>query len=136
MNDLVTLQKLLTVSEVKYDQQRQALSKLLQEEYRLRNELIRLSEMGRTAQQQTKTTAVMQAIGADLLWQGWLGRARAEQNMKLARVLARKEHEKGKVRQAFGKVAAVRELINQAQQTQRKAAARKDLNLAIGNAIK
>lgn len=51
-------------------------------------------------------------IGADVLWEGWVSRTRADLNTQLARVLAQKAQMTAELRQAFGKqiaAAAIRD---------------------------
>ncbi len=108
---MTMLDQLLVVSRAKYDHQRQAFAKILAEESRLRQEIARLDDLNKSAVQRETDITEMRAIGADLLWQGWLSRSKTTLNMELARVLATKTHEQEIVRQAFGKVAALQELI-------------------------
>lgn len=54
-------------------------------------------------------------IGADILWQGWVGRTREDLNIQLAQVLAQKEHLIAKLRKAFGKKTAAAEMLNLSQ---------------------
>ncbi len=131
MSDRAALEKLLTVSQARYDHQQQAFARIVAEEKRLRGELARLTEMGRANAQDSDGLRPMQAIGADLLWQGWLARAQTTLNMQLARVLAVKEFEQRKVRQAFGKVVALQDLIRDARKKQRAVVAKKGLDQAI-----
>lgn len=135
MNSSDQLESLLAISRINYDHQRQTFAKILQEEAQLRQELVRLAEMGQAGRQNDVNAISMRAIGADLLWKSWLGRSRSELNMKLARVLATKEQEQEKVRRAFGKVNALEELVLSGRVKQRKTDARRDLELAINNAL-
>lgn len=50
-------------------------------------------------------------IGADVLWEGWVSRARADLNTQLAQVLAQKAHMTVALRHAFGKQNAAREML-------------------------
>lgn len=62
------------------------------------------------------------AIGADILWQGWVGRSRRALNIELAQVLAQKAERMGALRQAFGRTAALDSLREAATQERRTAA--------------
>lgn len=125
------LEQLLIVSEARYERQRRVLVKITAEETELRRELMRLSQMAHTADQHETAIDQMRAIGADLLWQSWVGRAKATLNMRLARLLAIKEYEQAKVRQAFGRTIAFNELIEQPKREQRKRRAQQSLSVAI-----
>lgn len=111
MTEISQLRQLIVITQAQYDHQRQIFAKVLNEETRMREELQRLSDLDKAAGRTQDQIRGMRAIGADLLWRGWLSRSRTELNMQLARVLAIKEHEQEKVRQAFGKVVALEELI-------------------------
>lgn len=132
MNDL---QQLLTVSQAQYEQQRGILVGIISEEADLRRELARLTEMATAAEPHDPSFDGLRAIGADLLWQGWVGRARVTLNMRLARLLARKEHEQEKVRRAFGKVVALQELIEAAEGRHHRKKAQQSLSIAIDQSL-
>lgn len=105
--DLATL---LTITQAKYDQQQQSFQKLVAEENRLRGELARLAAALKQSQTEPEQESDMRAIGADILWQGWVGRSKTQLNLKLAQVLALKSHHLAQVKQAYGKVLVVKEL--------------------------
>ncbi len=54
---------------------------------------------------------VVRQIGADVLWQGWVGRTRESLNIELAQILAQKEHLKSELQRAFGKQMAAKEML-------------------------
>lgn len=122
---------MLTVSEAQYERQRHALAQIIAQEAQLRQELARLSDMATPATRSTAPADRMQAIGADLLWHGWVSRAKVKLNMRLARLLAAKGQEQDKVRKAFGKVIALRELIRAADKEERERHAQQRLSMAI-----
>ena len=125
------LSALLEVSDLLYARQRQALVAILQEEAVLRRELVRLSEMGGADHEDTAELSGMKVIGADLLWNGWLARAKTDANIRLAQVLARKDFEQNRVRKAFGKVTALQQIISDQQKEAKRAAAKATLGQAI-----
>ena len=131
MKDLAGLQALLAASEAAYESQRKSLARLQQEEISLRAELERLQALDRLP----ADPGGMRAIGADVLWRGWLGRARAGLNLRLARVLARKLHEQERLRRAFGRVCALRELVATEAERRRKSARARSLDAAIRIAL-
>lgn len=136
MTDRAQLKELLQVSDVQYNHQRQALEKITQEESKLRQELMRLSAMNETPEAEDDPRASMRTVGADLLWQGWLSRAKTEVNMHLARVLAAKAHEQTKVRRAFGKVSALREILKEEEAKHRKKLAKAELEKAVTHSLR
>lgn len=56
------------------------------------------------------------SVGADMLWQAWAGRARADIQIRLARVLARKGTAMRALRVAHGRSEAAAALCQQARQ--------------------
>lgn len=59
----------------------------------------------------------MRALGADLLWEGWIMRQRMALNIRLANLLVQKEALRAEMRKAFGraKVAQALSLAEQAK---------------------
>ncbi len=115
MNKVDDLGMLLVITQAKYDQQQQSFQKLVSEENRLRAELIRLDVTARQAQSEPIGKQEMRAIGADIIWQGWVTRTKTQLNLKLAQVLALKLHHLAQVKNAYGKVLVVKELLGQAR---------------------
>ena len=125
---------LVAVTEAAYARRQQDLAAVLAEENRLRGELARLDGM-RHAAASDAGAMPLQAIGADVLWQGWIGRAKTAVNLQLARTLARKEPHQAAVRQAYGKMLVAREMQGQARARLRGRAARRALDAAIADAV-
>ena len=125
------LQDLHRITRARYDQRQQSFAKVLAEETHLRNELARLDDMHRDTQAPDPTP--MRAIGADIMWQGWVGRARTDMNLRLARVLSVKERHLLEVRRAYGKVLVVEELQSRMLQEHRNN--RDDASLAQAIAL-
>lgn len=123
INDLTTMQKLV---EVKYRQQQESFARLLAQEARLRTSLQQLDMQ--MVESRSSADVQQRAIGADLLWQGWIGRKKRELNMHLAQVLAVKERHVAQVRTAYGKVLVTDALLGDAiiQTKQRKAQSQLD----------
>ena len=91
------------------------------QESKLRADLIRLD------QHQKQNLALPAAelfaprhIGADVLWQGWVGRTRTELNQQLALVLAHKAQMMKALRRAHGKHHAANQIWEDAQRARRK----------------
>lgn len=57
----------------------------------------------------------MRALGADLLWEGWIMRQRMALNIRLANLLVQKEALRNEMRQAFGR-AKVADALSLAEQ--------------------
>lgn len=131
MSNMQDLTKLLMICETRYAQTQQEFTKLCAEEHRLRAEIDRLSSMGQQAQVPTVEVAEMRAIGADVIWQGWLGRAKTALNMSLAQILAAKESHIGEVRTAYGKLLMVKKLLSDMKMEKRK----NTNNIELANAI-
>lgn len=130
------LKELLMISSTRYDHQRQVFAKIVEQEKHLRQEIARLDTLGQSMHEDEETLSGMRVIGADLLWQGWLSRSKSELNMQLARILAIKAHEQEKVRQAFGKVVALQELIKAEGKKRQRKNAQTSLGLAIDHALR
>lgn len=96
------------VTEALYRAEAVRMQKLLHEESRLREALARLDAQhaANRALPEADLDGLRQ-IGGDMIWQGWVGRKKAELQSELARVLARKGQIVGKLRRAFGKAQAV-----------------------------
>ncbi|WP_298921806.1 hypothetical protein [uncultured Roseobacter sp.] len=107
---IAELEQLRKLVDARYQVRQQAFRSLLTRENTLRNELIKLSEQKRASEKNGELQ--MRAIGADVIWNAWLEKAKISLNMQLALVLAEKEQHVRQVRQAFGKVMAADELLD------------------------
>lgn len=135
MNTLTQLTALLAVTQAKYDQQQQSFGKLVSEENRLRTELEQLDAAARRAQTEPNGESEMRAIGADIIWQGWVARSKTRLNHKLAQVLALKLHQLAQVKQAYGKVLVIKELRDQARSKSTTKRAQNALAQAIDHTL-
>ncbi|MEP2642831.1 hypothetical protein [Roseobacter sp.] len=108
---LEDVRTLHTLADAKYQARQQRFQKLLARENVVRAELVKLGE--REAAANATNDPNMRAIGADVIWKSWLGRARVSLNMKLALIMAEKEQHLRQVREAYGKVLASEALVNQ-----------------------
>jgi hypothetical protein len=131
MTELETLEQLLVLTRIKYDRQQQDFAKILAEEASIRQKLDQLVALNQAAEPGDMDHIGMQAIGADILWQGWLGRAKTSLNMQFSRVLARKAHEQTKIRRAHGKVVAIETLIHTMKESQRKTRKARQLDATL-----
>ncbi|MEM6939019.1 MAG: hypothetical protein AAF943_01080 [Pseudomonadota bacterium] len=106
---------LWSVAQAQYEQERRSFAQILLEERRLRAEVQRISDLDTPLMQTPETLGDMRAIGADVLWRGWLSRSKSAINQDLARILARKTRHQDQVRRAFGKLKAIEKLIADAK---------------------
>lgn len=132
---MTELEQMEAITEARYQQQQQGFQRVLAEENRLRSELMRLDEHLRETRITSHDDTRIRAIGADVIWQAWAGRRKTELNMKLARVLAMKEHHLAQVRRAYGKLLVSRELIAQERDLLKRQKARTELDRAIDQSL-
>lgn len=135
MSELADLRQLQAIVQAKYQHQQQSFGRLVAEEARLRDELARLDGFLADTRSMSPQEREMRAIGADLVWQSWLGRSKAQLNLKLAQILAIKEQHLKQVRTAYGKLLVVQELISNGTSDHRKKAARDALSRATSQSL-
>lgn len=109
VESLAAMQQLV---DLKYRQQQESFARLIAQENTLRASLGQLD--AKLEQSRRNTDAQQSAIGADILWNAWVGRKKRELNMKLAQVLAVKEQHIAQVRKAYGKVIVTEALFKAA----------------------
>ncbi|MEM9968401.1 MAG: hypothetical protein AAF755_09900 [Pseudomonadota bacterium] len=128
MTQLKKLHAMQRVLQARFDEKQQHFQKLTAREVQLRQELSRLSEQGRRG---ANTDMALQSIGADMLWRGWVGRAKTKLNIELAQTLALKNYHLDEVKEAYGKLLAINQLVSKQQEKQRKTTAEVRLSNAI-----
>lgn len=69
----------------------------------------------------------IRGVGGDILWQGWIGRNRAELNRALALCLAQKAQGMERLRRAHGRHAAARQIAGKAGTAQRAKNAKREM---------
>ena len=126
---MANLSDLHQLTRVHYERAQQSLKSLAQQEALIRAELQRLSEQERAA------NANARAIGADVIWLGWVGRSKAQLNIALAQILAQKEHHLARVRTAYGKVLVTRQLAENAARDRSHARSKAQLETAQETAL-
>jgi hypothetical protein len=124
------IHQLCQVTAMAYEKELAAVQPLLDEEAKIRADLAKLDKQVSEAQQRSDLGS-MQAIGADVIWQAWAGRARSQLNISLAQVLARKAQVMARIRKAFGRKRVAEQLLSQTQDEQKKKAAAAALQVAI-----
>lgn len=125
-SDLAMMQKLV---DMKYRQQQESFGRLIAEESRLRASLAQLD--AHLAQSESDLDAPQKAIGADIVWQSWVGRNKRVLNIQLAQILAVKERHIAQVKEAYGKVLATQELHDRVRQVDKRKMAQAHLDRAI-----
>lgn len=108
--------------------------RLAAEEARIRADLAALDAGRRDARALSEADlAAPRSVGADMLWQAWAGRARAQMQMRLARVLARKGEAMRGLQAAHGRCEAAESLRERAlkSQAQRRAGSRMALEQSL-----
>ncbi|GAA6188393.1 hypothetical protein [Litorivita sp. NS0012-18] len=105
---------LVQVTDALYQVELAKVQKIAAEEARLRQALADLDAQARDAMEAAQNDMMaLRALGADLLWRQWVGRARAGLQMQLAQVLVRKNEAMTRLRRAFGKSSVAQELRDQ-----------------------
>ena len=123
------LEQLHTALEAKYLARRAATANLLQREGVLRQDIEKLNNQDREVD--ANAGDAMHAVGADLIWEAWVGRSKAKLNIQLAQVLAQKEMAQRGVAKEFAKMHAVESLLQKNRRLARKQAAEKALAAAV-----
>ncbi len=131
MNRAEDLNELLRITQIAYDRQQDSFQKFVVEENRLRRDLDLLDQSSLRARAGSENNGGMRAIGADIIWQGWVSQSRTQLNQKLARVLVQKSQQLSLVKKAYGKVMVVKEMQEKADRNASLAAA----NIALAKAI-
>jgi len=105
------LKSLVGIMEVRFLQRQTTFAKIVAEENRLRAELAKIDQLASDAQ--SKDDAYLKAIGADVIWNAWVGKTKSQLNRELALVLAQKNKILGSVRREFGKLLSAEQLLKQ-----------------------
>ena len=106
------LQDLANLTDAIYQAELQKMVVLNQKEAEIRRKIADLENIRRdNLQLPSNDLNAVRQIGADVLWQGWVGRTRESLNIELAQILAQKEYMKSALQRAFGKQAAAKELV-------------------------
>lgn len=105
---------LVSLTEAIYRSESARMQALLVEERRLRAELRQLEEVRRGGRDRPETWLQgYREIGADIMWQGWIGRSKAHLHADLARVLGLKGQVIGQLRRTYGKYHAASTLLQE-----------------------
>lgn len=105
---------LARMTDAVYQSRLARMQRLMADETALRQELASLEVARRNNLAVEFSPADMRAIGADILWEGWIVRQRTALNMRLANLLVQKEAMRVEIREVFGR-AQVAKALNDAQ---------------------
>ena len=133
MTRLADLEHLVTLSDARYRREQQSIQRVLAEENRLRASLRQLDLHLQESRQ--NCDEAQRALGADLLWHGWVGRKKTQLNQQLARLLVIKEQHLKQVRHAYGKLLVSQRIRDDAKSVQRKKRRDAALDQAIETAV-
>ena len=109
------MKTLLQLEQLRSLKSQKALAEIQAEEARLRRQIGTLQQHRRNSHDTDPELMPMRAIGADILWQGWIDRTQADLNIDLARVLARKAPIVQRARKNIGRRETVSELKDHMQ---------------------
>jgi|SRR6056297_3102430 len=116
-----SIDDLVAVTEAIYRAKLAELEPVLLQERRLRRALADLDEKTReNAAVPSVELTDLQRLGGDVMWRAWVAESRAELQMRLAQVLARKAEKMATLRKSFGKAEAV-SIMNRQQAEVHKA---------------
>ena len=118
------LQELAQITETIFAAQSTTMQQLRTQEAQLRNDLATLNANAKQAEADFNSDLSLKATGADILWQGWAGRNRAELQTRLANILVSKAEEAENLKQAFGRKEVAAELVQRNIQDRRKMTSR------------
>lgn len=116
---------------LKFQQRQQIFSKVRAEENRLRAQMVKLVAQEQEAE--TINDDRIKAIGADVIWKAWVGRAKTTLNMELAQVLAQKERLLVSVRRDYGKLLVSQKLLRDQKMAAVEARRKVSLNTSINS---
>jgi len=119
------------IFEVQYEKNQKEFFKLTSQETRLRAEIAKLDSRHQESCEIGSARFEMQSIGADVAWNAWVGRKKAQLNLELAQVLSVKDRHLKQVREAFGKLSVTRDLSQKMRLKHNKALREKALLQAI-----
>lgn len=104
------LADLAELTDAVYRSRLSGMQRILAQESRLRQNLQRLDQMAAPDDTLEQQDMAMRAIGADLLWQGWVSRQKSHTNIQLASLLAQKNAVLRELALAFGRAQVAEQL--------------------------
>jgi len=106
------LNPLKQITEALYTTKLAEMQKIRAQEAEIRYALATLDSELAEETRASQNDMALRSLGADILWQGWVGRKRASLQMRLAQVLVQKEKSLKEMRKAFGKKDVVERLVS------------------------
>ena len=108
-----SLPELVELTGVIYRAEQNRVRELQHQEARLRSAIARLEDHRKSAMALPAVQlAPLRQIGADIAWQGWVGRNKEELNRRLALCLAQKSRLMKGLRRAYGQHSAAESLLH------------------------
>ncbi len=114
------LSQMSAVTEAMFQREFNAIQGILKEESVLRQSLAQLDAHTQSSLENDAQDCAMKSIGADILWQAWISKTRRQLNIELAQVMAKKVEAMTTIRKAFGRKEAVKTLMVNARDEQRR----------------
>ncbi|QFT95153.1 hypothetical protein FIU86_20050 [Roseovarius sp. THAF9] len=112
--------ELVAITDARFRAEQAKLRDILQAEKRLRDKAAELEAAQYAARQQYASECAGQRVyGGDVLWHGWIGRARRQLQIELARVLVEKGNRMSALGQAHGRKIASESLETDARRKKR-----------------
>lgn len=108
------LEDLASVTELAYQRALDPLRHVLQREAAALSRLAELDQQAAQVRAAPHSVDLMRPLGADLVWEQWLGRARKDLNIELAQLRAAKEGHIAHLSRAFGRKLVAEELSRRA----------------------
>jgi len=130
------LEDLVGLTDMLYRAEQAKMRDLIQQEASLRQALSQLEDRRKaTLALPAEELHTVRQIGADILWQGWVGRNRDELNRQLALCLAQKARLLTKLRQAYGKHQAAETVLEQEKAARQETRGRRQIAQEQGLAL-
>ena len=120
------LKDMASLTDALYRGRVASLQHLAAEEARIRETLSNLERARNAVNSESTVGTEMRALGADLLWQGWVTRQQMEQNIRLANLLVQKDATRRELQACFGRAQVAGALLAAAETTARKAKLRRE----------
>lgn len=114
------MQNLVSLTDALYQADLARLRAIAAEDSSLRADLAALQrDASRSAALPDDDALALRQLGGDLLWQAWVGRKRADLNMRIANVMARKLNAQQALRRSFGKAQVAQQIASKTRTKQR-----------------
>ncbi len=103
---------IVRLTEAQHDAEQAKMNRIIAEENKVLRELSNIDERVRKSRElQDRDVTGLREIGADILWQSWVGNRRRQLQIRLAQVLSRKAAALHFLRQTHGRRTAAEKLL-------------------------